>query len=247
MSAATTTDAARLVSLALDPNRRADRDRDYGDLVAQYRTDPELRESTNAVADGMGLRILKADELLGLVLAARRTSPLAATPAWLRTELRANGVDQRMLFGLALIGVAAYCYPTKQSLDERAAVRFGLTDIDEFIVQRSAGLTATEGDSAADLSQAWQVWDDTPQTDRTERDGRLKKGCRLHYVQQACRLLEARALLVADTDHDDTWRPTDRFRLHLATHGGPAAYAAVVEMDADSETRLDVDGPEETT
>lgn len=106
-------EAGRLLAYGLQPRLRPARSEDYAALLRRYRDDVQLRTMVDGVAAGLGLAVLDADDY-GLVLAATEESVFA----WhLDNYRRDMGVEERLLHGLVHLGIAAYCYPTAESLD----------------------------------------------------------------------------------------------------------------------------------
>lgn len=219
--------ATQLVLLGCTPAQRPTTDDGYATLIGQYLSDPGFRQQVAEAAAGMGLRILNASPVLGLAVAADATSPLAADATWWRERLRLGSVADRLVAGVALAGIAAYCYPTRQSQTEPATVRFGVSDIDEVIAGHIADVQAGDCVLDDDLIVAWQAWDDRPAAEQTD-SGRWKKGSRAYMITAVCRALTDLGLLLHDTTGPaDQWRPTDRFRQHVAAHAGTVAYDAL--------------------
>lgn len=105
-------DVGLLLRYSLDHRLTPARHDTYGRLLNRYHTEPDLRTAFDETIAGLGLRILSADRVSGLVLIAEPESPLAVTDTspWLRIR----GSADRMVYGVALAGVAAWCYPNAQ-------------------------------------------------------------------------------------------------------------------------------------
>ena len=84
-------DAGRLVAFALQPKVRPAREPEYEALLRQYRLRGDFRALVDAVAEGMGLRVLHAGDL-GMVLAVEGDGPFALRLSdYSRTSRRRSG------------------------------------------------------------------------------------------------------------------------------------------------------------
>lgn len=219
--------ATQLVVLALDPARRPATDDGYRELIDRYHSSAAFSKTVRRAADGMGLVPLHSDDIIGLVLAARPSSALATDARWFRQQVTVRSVEDRLLYGMIVAGIAAYSFPSKQALVDPSTEPFHVVHIDEFISSHTAQVAAGDIALEDDLVGAWQAWDDRPQAELTQ-GGSYKAHTRLKMIQQVCHLLADLGLLLPDSRQDDTFRPTDRFRHHLAAHAGTLAYHAFV-------------------
>jgi hypothetical protein len=136
----TTRDDARdtglLLRCALDHTLSPARHDAYARLLDGYQSDPDLRTLFDEVTAGLGVRVLTADRTTGLVLTAESDSPLAVTDT--ERWLRIRGVADRMVYGLALAGIAAWCYPSARSVREPGTRRVTALDVDRLIREHAA-------------------------------------------------------------------------------------------------------------
>src|SRR6266568_7268430 len=109
-------DAGLLLRYSLDHTSSPARHDAYARLLDRYQSDPDLRTLFDETAAGLGVRVLAADRTTGLVLTAEPDSPLAVTDT--QRWLRIGGTADRMIYGLALGGVAAWCYPNARAVRE---------------------------------------------------------------------------------------------------------------------------------
>jgi hypothetical protein len=225
-------DAAELVSFALSRvNPHAEEP--YRVLLERYRNDPDFAMAARAVADGLGLEILVADPMVGLVVGARPGSQFAATPTGLLRSMRAQaGSDDRMIYGILFAAVAALCFPTRASQQQRGVRRFVAADVDRTVRNHITMLEDDELVLEEDLEPAWRAYADRKQVDLTPK-GRLRTGSTGRMAEQVCELLADHDLLHRTVeDNVVVYRSTDRFRHHVARHGGALAYRAVVDSPA---------------
>lgn len=224
-------DAGLLLRYALDHRTSPIRHDVYGDLLTRYQTDPDLRTVFDGMSEGLGIRVLSLDRALGLVLTAESDSPLAVadTSHWLRI----TGSSDRMVYGLALGGVAAWCYPNARSVREPGTRRVAAVDVDRLIREHAQAVTAGEADLPEALGPAWEEYARRKEVGTTP-SGRLKRDCAVRMCEDALTMLAEFGLLVEDRTVPPArpdlkvWRSTDRFRAHVAASGGPLAWQTLI-------------------
>lgn len=220
-------DVGLLLRYSLDPTASPARLDVYSRLMDRFHTDPDLRTTFDEMASGLGLRVLSADRSTGLVLVAERTSPLAVTDTspWLRIR----GTADRMVYGLALAGAAAWCYPTARAVREPGTRRVTAVDVDR-LVREQAAATEIDDDPASSLAQAWHEYATNRKQAALTTSGRLKRDCTVRMCEDALQMLASFGLLVADRTVPppradlQVWRSTDRYRAHVARAGGPLVW-----------------------
>jgi hypothetical protein len=226
-------DVGLLLKYALDHTLTPGRHDTYNRLLDRYTTDPELRTAFEETAAGLGLRTLSADRATGLVLTAEIDSPLAVvdTTQWLRI----TGAGDRMVYGVALGGVAAWCYPTARAVREPGTRRVTAVDVDRLIREHAAAVEAGEAELSAGLGPAWEEYSvHRKQIAVTKNTGQLKRGCTVKMCEEVLVMLSAFGLVVPDRTIPrprldlQVWRSTDRFRAHVAAGGGPLAWQTIV-------------------
>jgi hypothetical protein len=227
-----TMQAALLVRLGLDVGSRPTADPEYAELLALFRDDPAFRSKVNAVAGGLGLSVLDANTSVGLVLSADETSPLAVTGADLKRDLKWNSARERMVYGVAFAGAAAWCYPNSQAVASRTARTGTGVDVDRLVREHGARLAAGDVMLEDGLSEAWTAFEDTKQVEVTGT-GKLSRHCTVKMCDLALRTLADHGLMMEDRtatpprDGIAVFRPTDRFRLLVGRTGGPLAWQAL--------------------
>ena len=113
---------------------------------------PDLRSSFDKTAAALGVRVLSADRIAGLVLTAKPDSPLAVTDT--QRWLPIGGTADRMIYGLALGGLAAWCYPNARAVREPGTRRVTAIDCDRLIREHAAALAADDTEPREGLGQA---------------------------------------------------------------------------------------------
>lgn len=212
-------DAAELVSFALRPRiAQASNDR-YSELWRDYRTDSRLRETVEAIADGLGLVVLDLTEQ-GLIVAPTSDSPFA-----FRLSDYASGMDpqKRMLTGLVHLGIAASCYPREEDLENDHVVRRSINDVEALLrtacsALEDAGTATPEAEDEA--RTAWQAFAATPSV-RLDNRGRPKAACTLGMILRAFEWLVEQGM-ARDTGDGKTFQVLDRYRVQVRELAGHA-------------------------
>ncbi|MFD0314679.1 hypothetical protein [Streptomyces flavalbus] len=218
-------DVGLLLRYGLDPTMSPARHDVYSRLLDRFHTDPDLRTAFDETADGLGLRVLTADRSAGLVLVAEPTSPLAVTDTsrWLRIR----GTADRLVYGLALGGTTAWCYPTARAVREPGTRRVTALDVDRLVRDHAAAIEAEEITLDGGLGEAWREYATNRKQVALTSSGRLKRDCTVRMCEDVLLMLASFGLVVVDRtvppprDELRVWRSTDRFRAHIAIAGGP--------------------------
>jgi hypothetical protein len=229
----TARDAGLLLRYALDHSQRPARDDTYSLLLDRYHTDPELRTAFDETVAGLGVRVLAADGTTGLVLTAESDSPLAVadTSAWLRIR----GAADRMVYGVALGGVAAWCYPNARAVREPGTRRVTAVDVDRLIREHAAAVESGDVSVKDGLGEAWREYGTNRKQVALTPSGQLRRDCTVRMCEDVLVMLAAFGLLVVDKTVPPpraelkVWRSTDRFRAHVAASGGPLAWQTITQ------------------
>lgn len=218
-------DAARLLSFALRPTLRPSKEPGYAELLRRYRGDTALRTHVAVIARGLGLIVL-GDTDYGLAIAAEEDGAFALRIADYRRNL---GVEERMCHGLIQLAVAAWCFPTAESLEDPDSVigaRLSARRLVEYIVGLCDELKqrAAEDPEAGspELQEAWRAILARAET-RGTSDGRRSAGTLAGMIEHALEFLETGGLL--RRVDNDTWQALPAFRLQvreLAAHDAAA-------------------------
>lgn len=218
-------DAARLVSFGLRARLRPSQDAAYGELLQRYRGDSALRERVAQVSRGLGLVVLGETDH-GLVLGAQEHGPFAVRLKHYRRS--GLSVEERLCHGLIQLAIAAWCFPTAQSLedpDSVAGARLSARRVVSYLVELCSELSdrsSEDPDLGSDeMREAWRAVLARAET-RTTPDGRRAAGTLVGMVSHALEFLEQGGLLRRLSDEDGgTWQALGAYRLHvreLAAH-----------------------------
>lgn len=213
--------ASELLSFGLARTARPIEGSDHRQLLDRYRTDIGFKDVVDTIAEGLGLEVLGTPRT-GLVLAPDPTGPFATRLA----DLKAMSAEDKLVFGLILLALAAYAYPNDIDLDDPDTKLVDVVKVDEFIRSAIKGLQALEapeGSSGERARAAAEVYADLPSLLPT-RTGRRATGCTLRAIEVVCGwLVEQGAAREAKTLGPDTYQLTDRFRLLVADSAGSDA------------------------
>ncbi|WP_157965220.1 hypothetical protein [Euzebya rosea] len=192
-------------------------------LLTRYRTDAGFRDLTEVMANGLGLDVLDVSDLSGLVLAPQPNSPFTVSVGDLTGDSR--GAGDRLLYGLAWLGVATYCYPSPARLDDdreevftRDALSAHITDQCRVLESDWDGVDVDE----EHLRTAWRLWLQKDPVNPTASGGQKKFGSRAWYLDQTIGLLAANHL-IRETGVAGQYRTTARFRVQLREAGDSLA------------------------
>jgi hypothetical protein len=245
-------DAGLLLRYALDHTLSPARHDTYSQLLDRYHSDPDLRTVFDETAAGLGVRVLIADHTTGLVLTAAADSPMAVTDtsAWLRIR----GAADRMVYGVALGGVAAWCYPNPRAVREPGTRRVTAVDVDRLVREHAAAVEAGDVIVEDGLGEAWHEYAHNRKQVAETPGGQLKRDCTVRMCEDVLMMLAAFGLVVVDRTIPSprvelkVWRSTDRFRAHVAASGGPLAWQTIVRsgvserLSDDAQDRTDGNG-----
>jgi hypothetical protein len=243
MNRADTTAAARLLQYAATPSVRPTPDSDYRALLDRYRTDAEFAEAVVAVADGLGLYVHAASPL-GLIVTGDRDGPFRVTLDNCGLPLRSSPVgtrlQDRLLFGLVLVGVAAYAYPNGEALTETTAPTVRAADLNRFLTRNAENLTVLAeadgvGERDAQLGDAARRWLKLPEVLPAERTGNNRRDCQRRYITDLLSWLVSvgrarREPSLAD-ERGDVYRLNDRFRIGIAETAETLAFSMLARRD----------------
>lgn len=225
--------AAQLVGYGLQPRLRPAAAAGYADLVARHQSDVAFRDLVEHVADGLGLLVLDADVVSGVVLAAAPGSPFELRLGDYRTNLSA---DDRLLHGLIHVAIAAYVYPTAASLSDDEVRHASVVNVERFLraaCERLAERQGGDGD-ASERAQAWQLYL-RRQSARETADGRVGVSTTTGMVRYAFERLVAggMATRTGAADHG-TYRLLGRYRTGVRELGATSAHRELLEALRDA-------------
>lgn len=213
--------AAELIAFGLQRRSRPVEGGDYRALLDRYRSELRFRDVVDTMAEGLGMEVLGTPRS-GLVLAPEPGGPFATRLA----DFRTMDQNERLVFGLVLIGIAAYAYPQDLDFDDPETKLVDLLKVDEFLRSAIDTLRAQEGGEGTAEERARvaaEVYADMPQLITTQT-GRRGRGCTLKAIEDALGwLVDQGAAREATSLGADVYQLTDRFRLLVADSAGGAA------------------------
>lgn len=227
MSSTDLRDVGTLIACALRPKLRPAADPTYRALLDRYRTQPEFRNATVAVLDGMEMRPLNDTADLGLVLGTRRESLFAYRMSDIPNV---SGVEQRLIVGLITAAVAAYAFPTPASFDDERVRYVSVSHLERFVREECERLKRDAEPAVDDeaLEEAWRLYERMPPVHRPQQGrtaGRLSPSCSTYWVTTVldwlCNQGLAKPAVARGTD---SYQLLERFRIQVRETSGHAAY-----------------------
>jgi hypothetical protein len=228
--------AARLVSLALQPKLTAARDVDYGRLLRQYRNDGAFHALVEAVAGGLGLAILDATDMQLVVVAAadyEYASPFAYHLGDFYADLRiGSSLSERLMHGLIQVAIAAWCFPDPARLDDprRTPPPLNVIVFERWLRdQAKQAAKAANVDPPANSDELTPVWNAyiylppfLPGSGGS--DGKPSGRSAAGKIRASLDLLADHGLMRKLDDVDGgTFQATARYRIHVRDLAGPVA------------------------
>ncbi|MDT0343817.1 hypothetical protein [Streptomyces litchfieldiae] len=232
-------DAARLVSLGLQPKLAPARDAEYAALLRRYQEEPAFGRLADAVATGLGLVVLEVSPRAGMALAAGEDSVFAVRMGEYARRATADPAD-RFLHGLAHLAVAALAFPRPADLaDDGYLGRITVNGVEAFVRQacrRLAERAAEHGENtdpateAPGLEAAWRVYARRSATGAT-KDARRLAGSTLGIVGKAVAFLADSGFLQRTGDEaGGTYRTTARYQLQVRDMAAGAAMSELLAL-----------------
>ncbi|MEC4018536.1 hypothetical protein, partial [Streptomyces sp. H27-D2] len=176
-------DAARLVSVGLQPKLLPARDAEYTELLRRYREEPAFARLADAVATGLGLVVLEVSARAGMAVAAGEDSVFAVRMGDYARRAAASDSADRFLHGLAHLAVAAMAFPRPEDLaDDGYIGRISVNGVDTFVRQtcrrleeraEEQGENSDPTTAAPGLESAWRVYSRRSATGATKDARRL--------------------------------------------------------------------------
>jgi hypothetical protein len=208
-------------------NRNPAEGSDYGHALDRYRNNQQFRELVDEFARGLGLTILGTPRS-GVVLA-----PVVGSPFAFRLgDLRMDNTEARMLFGLAMLAIAALAYPRDDTLDTPGGQILSIKRVEQFVRTSIEPLKALTGDAdtvEARVRSAALAWDRLPVFKPKASQPGPATGCTQRIVQDGFELLvdQHMANRAGARLGEGRYLLTDRFRLMVAEIAGGEALEAL--------------------
>lgn len=228
--------ANELLACALDTGLRpGTRDR-YRALLDRYRVDPAFSELVETLLEPLGLRVLAADPVHGLVLDAVEGSPFAPTLDGFRSSLlkRSSTTDERLIYGLILAAIAAWCYAPPSAFDDLRLRHVRATEVERKLrelCQRMQDTSRARPDGAEALDPVWSLYA-ARKGHKVGTKGDITRDCTLGMIRHALIWLADQHFLLKDASDTDLFRATDRFRYHVRAAASHTAYRLVADAFA---------------
>lgn len=216
-------EAGELLRYALDPHETPFQNKRYAALMNQLYTSETFKTIFANVAVGLEIQVL-AYSTHGIFLTGRERSPFAFKMEDYKGGMRA---EERVVHGLLLLAIAAYCFPTVEVLDQGDDLlrpRFTVEQTVEFV----QGLckvckTNSPGDpemGSPEMQLAWQAILHLSVSKNT-RDGKLSNQSLAGMVRYALdRLTDHGLMRFLGEENWGIFQPTPAYRVQLRQLAG---------------------------
>jgi len=221
--------ANRLLAMSLDRSRRPGSDQDHRELLGRFRTDPGYATAVREAAEPLGLRVLGVDPQLGLLLDTTADSPFALRTEDLLRDFKWSSASERVIYGLALVGIATFCYPTAASFNEPGVRQVTALEVDDWIrkAAESAQHQTEQVGEQIGPADALATYVTEKAVSHNRSSDALRQDCTVYKVGRLLRWLAERGFLVRDPGDKELFRTTERFRLHVREVAANAVFDAV--------------------
>lgn len=227
--------AVRLVGWGLQPGARPAQDAEYAELVNRFRDLADFRDAVRTAADALDLDVLDVSAH-GIVLGPRPESVFSLKPGEFHTGV--STADDRLIYGLIQVAVAAHLYPRSIDLEEPpdlARRPVTVAAIDETLRELCAKLaerSRTDPDPAADedlsgLYEAWRVYEGRVSVKETADDRRARTATRSLIVRVLERLCDFGCFQRQAGVEETVYRPTRRYQIQVQNAAAAAVFAHV--------------------
>ena len=151
-------EAGELLRYAMDPNDSPFQNKRYSSLMTQLYTSERFKEVFENLAVGLQINILGYSQH-GVFIAGRDRSPFAFKLEDYKGSMKA---EERVIHGLLMLAIAAFCFPTIEVLDQDDDIlrpRFTVDQVVEFVQGLCKVCKAnTPGDPEAGQQDLLSVW-----------------------------------------------------------------------------------------
>lgn len=224
-------DANRLLALSFGRSSRPGANPTHRELLGRFRTDPGYATAVRRAAEPLGLRVLGADPQLGLILDTLADSPFSLRSDDLQQDFKWSSASERIIYGVAFVGIATYCYPTSNAFSESGSRQVTAIEVDDWI-RKAAEATqhATESPSEHIAPpDALAIYVAEKSISHHKGSAALRQDCTVSRVGRALRWLADRGFLVRDQGTKDLFRSTERFRLHVREVAANAVFETITD------------------
>lgn len=221
--------ANRLLALSLDRGSLPGTDAEHEQLIVRFRTDPAYASTVRQIAEPLGLRVLGANQQLGLVLDPTAVSPFSMPSSDLADKFGWRSAKQRIIYGVIVVGVATFCYPTAESFRELGVRQLNAVDVDKWIRQAAVSLHDRDDHSGRDIPPADALEIYVAEKAVSQGKTKLRKDCTVYKIGRVLVWLADQGFLVQDKQNRELFRSNERFRLHVREIAANAAFQAIRE------------------
>jgi|GEM_PF-1697194 len=226
--------AGRLIQWALQPRKHPVAESEYRELLERYHDHPSFRDTVQAIADGLGLHIVKVSAF-GMVLAPSEDSVFSVTPLNYRPS---GSTDERLIDGLIQVAIISTIYPNAQDLEDDATLARPPITVDDVEATLQNICNQLEesvrrqpdpliDDLEAGLYEAWRVYRDKAQAKTTE-DGRASSATTQGMISRGLEFLEKQGCLTyASRGEPKQYRPTWRYQTLVQERSAQHIYTLV--------------------
>ncbi|TCP46238.1 hypothetical protein EV191_11435 [Tamaricihabitans halophyticus] len=235
--------AARLIAFGMRPKQLPARDVAYAELVRRFTEDRSFKQTTHAVAAGLGLMVLDVSMQAGAVLAATDESvfEIKMDGYARQSKIRERRDTEKVLHGLIHLAVAALGYPRPDDLANDTYIgRVSVEQVDGMVreacrvLDERAAKAERNNDPLAEspeLEQAWRAFARRPSTAAT-KDGRLASDTTRGMVTRALRFLTEQGFLVqVNEEYGGTFRTTPRYQVQVRELAADAAFDELLRLN----------------
>ena len=219
--------ANRLLALSLDRGSLPGTNLEHRQLVDRFRTDPGYAGTVRQLAEPLGLRVLGANPQMGLVLDPTEGSLFSLRSGDLVEKFRWTSAQERIIYGVAVVGVATFCYPTAESFKEPGSRQLTAVDVDKWIRQAAVALQDRDDHSGNVIAPADALATYTAEKAISRGKRNLRSDCTVHKIGRVLGWLADQGFLVQDKQNKALFRSNERFRLHVREIAATAAFRAV--------------------
>lgn len=221
--------ANRLLALSLDRSSRPGSDPDHRELLGRFRTDPGYASAVRQAAEPLGLRVLGADPQLGLLLDTTADSPFSLRSDELQRDFKWSSASERIIYGVAVVGIATFCFPTASSFSESGARHVTALEVDDWIRKAAESTQRSDEPSGDQIAppDALAIYVAEKAVSHRRGSEELRQDCTVWKVGRVLRWLADRGFLVRDPSDKDRFRSTERFRLHVREVAANAVFEAL--------------------
>jgi hypothetical protein len=216
-------EAGELLRFALDPRETPFQNKRYATLMMQLYTGETFKLIFENVAAGLDIQILSYSAH-GIFLTGRERSPFAFKMDDYKSGMR---VEERVVHGLLLLAIAAYCFPTVEVLDQGDDLlrpRFNVEQVVTFVQELcKVCKTNNPGDpekGSPEMQLAWQAILQLS-VSKSTREGKLSNQSLAGMVRYALdRLTENGLMRCLSEENWGSFQPMPAYRIQIRQLAG---------------------------